>query len=383
MAFRRGNADPRQLYRSGWRAGSSYAMHVSSTKGTALVVGGGIIGTTSAFLLAREGWRVTLFDPAPGSGATWAAAGMLAPAGEASPGERGNYERQRGAVAAWHDLARDIHEVTGESLDVIETGTLLVGFDASDRRLVEQFEYVAYDFGVSYQTVTREIHPSYFEGLSPRIRDGLFLDGDAWLDPDQAMQLLTDAGRAMGVETVRQRVVAAAALSDHVEATTTDGAYRADIGVLATGAMTLPKGVAERADHSVRPVRGMTVRVSGLDRSSQPVVRAFVRGRSFYVVSRPGGYCVLGASSDEQGELVVEVGELQRLLRDALDVVPALESASVVETRQGLRPATGDLAPFLEVIDERWAWASGHYRHGVTLAPLSANDVVQFASAFA
>jgi glycine oxidase len=356
---------------------------VSSKSGAALVVGGGIIGTTSAFLLAREGWRVTLFDPAPGSGATWAAAGMLAPSAEASPGERGSYERQRGAVAAWRDIARQIYDVTSETLDVIETGTLLVGFDASDRRLVEQFEYVAYDFGVSYQPVTREIHPSYFVGLSPRIHEGLFLDGDAWLDPDEAMRLLTDAGREVGVEIVRQRVESVASLHDHVEALTNEGTYRGDIGVLATGAAALPKGVAERVGHSVRPVRGMTVRVSGLDRSSQPVVRAFVRGRSFYVVSRPGGYCVLGASLDEQGDLVVEVGELQRLLRDALDVVPALESAGVVETRQGLRPATGDLAPFLEVVDERWAWVSGHYRHGVTLAPLSANDVVQFARTFA
>jgi glycine oxidase len=123
----------------------------------------------------------------------------------------------------------------------------------------------------------------------------------------------------------------------------------------------------------------MTVRVSGFDRSTQPVVRAFVRGRSFYVVSRPGGYCVLGASSDEQSELVVEVGELQRLLRDALDVVPSFEAAAVVETRQGLRPATSDLSPFLEVVDERWAWASGHYRHGVTLAPLTALEVARFA----
>ncbi len=356
---------------------------MTSKNGGALVVGGGIIGTASAFRLAREGWRVTLFDPAPGSGATWAAAGMLAPSAEVSPGEQLNYERQRGAVAAWRDVVRELRDLTGETLDVVETGTLLVGFDASDRRLVKQFELIACDFDVSCQPVTRELHASYFEGLSPRIRDGLLLGGDAWLDPDQAMRLLTEAGRELGVETVRQRVDSVAALGDHVEATTIDGTYRADIGVLATGASGLPKGVAERVDHAVRPVRGMTVRVSGLDRSSQPVVRAFVRGRSFYVVSRPGGYCVLGASSDEQSDLVVEVGELQRLLRDALDVVPALESAGVVETRQGLRPATGDLTPFLEVIDERWAWVSGHYRHGITLAPLSANDVARFASTFA
>jgi glycine oxidase len=358
-------------------------VRVSSKNGTALVVGGGIIGTASAFCLAREGWRVTMFDAAPGSGATWAAAGMLAPSAEAAPGERRNYELQRHAVSAWRDVAREILDVTGETLDIVETGTLLVGYDASDRRLVEQFEYVAQAFGVSYERVTRESQPSYFEGLTPRIRDGVFLAGDAWLDPDQAMKLLTEAGRTLGIELVRQRAESATSFDDHVEVTTDEGVTKGNVGLLATGASVLPKGVAEGVDHSVRPVRGMTVRVSGFDRSTQPVVRAFVRGRSFYIVSRPGGYCVLGASSDEQSELVVEVGELQRLLRDALDVAPSLEAASIVETRQGLRPATSDLSPFLEVVDERWAWASGHYRHGVTLAPLTALEVARFAKAFA
>jgi glycine oxidase len=362
---------------------SPYAVQVSSKNGTALVVGGGIIGVSSAFRLAREGWRVSLFDAAPGSGATWAAAGMLAPSAEAAPGERRNYELQRNAVAAWRDVACELREVTGETLDIVETGTLLVGYDASDRRLVEQFEYVAHEFGVACERVTRESHPTFFDGLTPRIRDGIFLAGDAWLDPDQAMKLLTDAGHVLGVERVRQRVESVSSFDDHVEVTTAEGSTHGDVGLLATGASALPKGVAETVDHTVRPVRGMTVRVSGFDRSTQPVVRAFVRGRSFYVVSRPGGYCVLGASSDEQGELVVEVGELQRLLRDALDVVPSLEAAALVETRQGLRPATRDLSPFLEVIDKRWAWASGHYRHGVTLAPLSATEVARFAKAFA
>ena len=59
--------------------------------------------------------------------------------------------------------------------------------------------------------------------------------------------------------------------------------------------------------------------------------------------------------------------------------LPSLETLPFVETREGLRPATKDLTPFFEVIDERWAWLSGHYRHGVTLAPLAAREAVEFA----
>ena len=126
-------------------------------------------------------------------------------------------------------------------------------------------------------------------------------------------------------------------------------------------------------------VRGVTIRVEGLERNELPTVRSFVRGRPFYMVNRRDGYAVLGASTDERGDSVIEAGELSRLLRDALDLVPALESATVLETRIGLRPASANLQPFFEVLGEsRWAWSSGHYRHGVTLAPLAANDALHF-----
>jgi glycine oxidase len=349
----------------------------------ALVVGGGIIGATGAFRLAHAGWHVTLFDPAPGSGASYAAAGMIAPNAEVAPGEEENLQLQRGALEAWRDLSIVLEQVTGEALDIVEHGTLLVGFDASDRRLVAQFELVAMSYGVRPQRVTRTSHQAYFQDVSPRISEGLYLESDAWIDPDQALSILSAAHEALGVELVREEVVLAGVDDLRVEATTTDRRCHGDIGLLATGAQVLPGGVGQHVMNTVRPVRGMTVRVQGVDRSAQPTLRAFVRGRPLYMVSRPGGYCVLGASSDEQRELVVEVGELQRLLRDALDVVPSLESAAIVETRQGLRPASKSLSPFFEVVDGRWAWVSGHYRHGVTLAPLAATEVLNFAKSFA
>jgi glycine oxidase len=356
---------------------------VSSTRGDAFVVGGGVIGTSSAFRLARNGWRVTLFDPAPGAGATWAAAGMIAPSGEIAPGERENYLRQRDALASWRLFAAELTEVTGEVVAIVQSGTLLVGFDAGDRRLVQQFDQVADEFGVTGERVSRESHEGYFQDVTPRVREGLYYADDAWVDPDQAMGILARANERLGVDVVHELVVSASASDGHVELATTTDTYRGDVGILATGSRPLPDGVGQRAAHVVRPVRGMTVRVRGIDRSDQPVLRAYVRGRSCYLVSRPGGYCVVGASSDEQGELGVEVGELQRLLRDALDIVPALETAEIIETRQGLRPASKDLEPFLEVVDERWAWLSGHYRHGVTLAPLSSLEALEFAERFA
>jgi glycine oxidase len=308
---------------------------------------------------------------------------MIAPSGEIAPGERENYVRQREALTSWRLFAAELFEATGQTLALVQTGTLLVGFDAGDRRLVEQFDLVADGFGVTGQRVSRESHESFFQDITPRVRGGLYYDDDAWVDPDQVMSVLTCANDRLGVTLVRENVIAATASDGRIEVVTPTETYRGDVGILATGSRALPEGVAQRVSHVVRPVRGMTVRVRGIDRSDQPVLRAYVRGRSCYLVSRRGGYCVVGASSDEQGELGVEVGELQRLLRDALDIVPGLETAEIIETRQGLRPASKDLEPFLEVVDDRWAWLSGHYRHGVTLAPLSSLEALEFAERFA
>jgi glycine oxidase len=349
----------------------------------ALVVGGGVIGLTSAFQLALAGWEVTLLDPSPGRGATWAAAGMIAPIAEIGPGEEANYELQRGALDAWRAFATDLREVTGKELVIVEQGTLLVGWDGSDRRLVDQFALVAGELGVEPRRVSRVDDPAMFDGVSSRIPDGLFVSGDAWLDPDQAVGVVGEANTVLGVTTVHDTVISVCGDVHGVQATTASDTFVADIGILATGADALPVGALTSGSHLVRPIHGVTVRVRGIDRSAQPMIRSFVRGGTFYMVSRPGGYNVLGASSEERRETGAQVGEVQRLLRDALDVVPALETAALLEIREGNRPASEDLRPFFEVLsDGRWAWSSGHFRHGVTLAPIAAREARRFAESF-
>jgi glycine oxidase len=350
----------------------------ASTKST-VVVGAGIIGLTSAWRFARSGYDVTLFDPAPGRGATWAAAGMVAPQAEVVPGEHANFELQREALSAWRSFCNETESVVGRRIDLAVTGTLLAGWDASDRRLLDQFRRVASQYAVNSVVVRRESHPELFVGLSDRLTSGLLLDGDSWLDPDQAVAVVREGLTIMGVNVVNETVEEIEGDEAGVRVHHASGTTRADAGILATGAFGLPRGATPSGRHAVRPVRGMTVRVDGIDRSHAPMLRCLVRGRPFYVVSRPGGYCVLGASSEERSGPLIEVGELQRLLRDALDVVPALETCSLYETRVGLRPASNDLEPFFEQWrSRRWAWTSGHYRHGVTLAPLWANRSLEF-----
>jgi glycine oxidase len=352
---------------------------VKSESPTALVVGAGIIGLTSAFRLAQSGHSVTIFDPTPARGATWASAGMLAPSAETSPGEESNYALQSGAVSMWHGLSDELFALTGSRVGIHETGTLLVGWDVSDRRLVDQAAQVASSFGAACHEVDRGGSAEFFTALSARITQGLFMPDDAWVDPDQAVDILLRALEVLDVHVVTEVVQSVSGDAAGVQAKTATGSFSASKGILATGALNVPGGAVTSGVHVVRPVHGVTMRVNGVDRSSLPTVRAFVRGRNFYMVSRPGGYCVLGATAEERSDLSVQVGELQRLLRDALDIVPSLETATVLENRFGLRPASDDLRPFFEALPlGGWAWSSGHYRHGVTLAPLAAQWALNF-----
>jgi glycine oxidase len=352
---------------------------VQSTSRSALVVGAGIIGLTSAFRLAMAGHHVILFDPTPAKGATWAAAGMLAPTAEIAPGEEENFRLQSSSLVAWREVASQLLTITQHELQIHETHTLLVGFDAGDRRLISQFEAVATTFGARTTVVTRERSPQLFAFLSPRIDEGLLLPGDAWLDPDVAVQLLRKALADLGAEFIEEQVLSVQSHDSGVTAQTAAGHYAGDAGILATGATKLPQGAISSGENVTRPVHGVTLRVKGIDRSAMPTVRAFVRGRNFYMVSRPGGHCVLGATVEERGEPGAQVGELQRLLRDALDIVPELETATLIELRSGLRPASDNLQPFFEPLQTKgWAWSSGHYRHGVTLAPLAARSALEF-----
>jgi glycine oxidase len=344
-----------------------------------LVVGAGIVGLASAFRLAQRGHAVTVVDPAPARGATWAAAGMIAPSAEIVPGEEENYELQRGALDGWRRFNSLLRETTGAEVALHETGTLVVGWDAGDRALVARFGGVAASFGAPFAARRREEHAELFEGLSDRLSEGLLMEGDAWLDPDEAVGLLVRALAQLEVSFVTEPVVAVGGDERSVTATTPQRVLSADTGVLATGWSLLPPGAHASGSHQVRPVHGVTVHVQGVARGEAPTVRAFVRGRPFYLVSRPGGYGVLGASAEERAQPLVEVGELQRLLRDALDVVPGLETASVVESRSGLRPASPDGRPFFERLEPKgWGWSTGYFRHGVTLAPAAAARAVAF-----
>ncbi|WP_248580670.1 FAD-dependent oxidoreductase [Nocardioides sp. InS609-2] len=303
-----------------------------------LVRGAGIIGLACADELLRRGHDVQVVDPAPGRGASYAAAGMLSPAAEVWHGEEALLGFGMRSLALWPTLA----ERLGVPLRC--GGSLLVGHDAGDVQLVERQVSLLQGLGADATRLTSRDLRDREPRLSARVVGGALLADDLSVDP---------------------RAVVAALLSRvpvQPEATT------ADVTVLATGTR-LPTPYSRL----VRGVRGEILRARTED-PPERVVRGWVQGEPVYVVPRDGGEVVIGATSEEHdGDPVVTLGGVLRLLGAARTLLPELERAELVEALARDRPGTADNLPLVGPTHEPGVLlAAGHFRHGVLLAPLTA-----------
>jgi glycine oxidase len=131
----------------------------------------------------------------------------------------------------------------------------------------------------------------------------------------------------------------------------------------------------------VRPVKGLTLRLlapvgaAALHRT----VRGLVHGRNCYLVPRADRTMVVGATVEERGfDLAVLAGPVSDLLDDARRLVPSLEDYELAETATGLRPGSPDNAPVVGRTGlDGLLVATGHYRNGILLAPITAAEVVR------
>ncbi len=362
------------------------------TSADVLVIGGGVIGLSIAWRAARQGMSVVVADPRPGEGATHAAAGMLTPIAEAAYAEREIFALGQESLRRYPDFISELEHATGLSARFRQTGTLQIAYDADDLELLGEMRILQESFGVHLQQLTarecREAEPM----LHPSVRGGLLAPGDGSVDPRQLAVALLAAAEGAGARLIRSP--AAEVCSAGGRATggrLADGsAIRAGWTVLAAGWQSaalagLPPGTAP----PVRPVKGqiLRLRTSAADEASglppgllRRTVRGVVRGSSVYLVPRDSGELVIGATQEELGaDTRVTAGGVWELLRDARNLVPGVTELEVADVVAGLRPGTPDNAPVLGPCAlAGLVLATGHFRAGVLLAPVTADTVTAY-----
>ena len=322
---------------------------------TVAVVGGGVIGLSVAWRLAARGCAVTVYDPDPGSGASHVAAGMLAPVGEAYFGETELVALMRESARRWPAFAAELTEQAGLDVGYRTDGTLLVARTDDDLAELNRLVRWQASLGLTPQPLRaselREREPR----LVPRLRGGAFVADDRQVDPRLVVRALRSLVR------VEARAV-------------TDLSTVDDDVVVAAGCAS-----AALAGLPVRPVKGQLVRLRG-PVALRAVIRGYLDGHTVYLVPRADGEVVVGATSEERLDGAVTAGAVLDLLRSAVDLVPDLAEYELTETQAGFRPGTPDNAPIIGALRPGLVVATGHYRNGVLLAPVTADAVADLVT---
>ncbi|MFN2496399.1 MAG: glycine oxidase ThiO [Pseudonocardiaceae bacterium] len=326
------------------------------------MVGGGVIGLSCAWRAATAGFTVAVHDPAPGAGASRVAGGMLAPVSEAVPGEPEVLALGAASLRRWPDFAAEL-ATAGADPGLSVGGTLVVALDPGDRaeleRLAEQLSRMGRQVEVLTGRAARRVEPS----LGPQVGRALSVPGDLSVDNRALLDALLAACRGAGVQFHPRRCEQLPA---------------ADVVVLAAGAHSGALHPALRG--AIRPVKGEILRLRARPGTLPPpgrTVRAIVGGRHCYLVPRPGGRVVLGATQREAGfDTDVTAGGVLELLTDASRVLPAIAEYALEETAAGLRPGSPDNLPVIGELEPGVLAATGHHRNGILLAPLTADAVL-------
>lgn len=297
------------------------------------IIGGGIIGLSIGWECQRRGHDVVVCDPDPGSGASHVAAGMLAPVGESYFGEEALTALLIAAAREWPAFVRAL----GVDVGYRTEGTLQIGLTADDLRELSRLWEHKESLGFTVERVTpQELEPL----LSPRAR-GVLVRSDHQVDP---------------------RLVVSALLRSVPVVSTLD---RCDVTVVAAGCGSTAWGLP------VRPVKGVLLRLRGPSTITH-VINGYADGVPVYLVPRGDGEVLIGATSEERVDHAASAGAVRDLLRAATDFVPELAEYALVETNVGHRPGTPDNGPIVGTLRPGVLAATGHYRHGVLAAPLTA-----------
>ncbi|TQF05784.1 glycine oxidase ThiO [Kitasatospora acidiphila] len=351
-----------------------------------LVIGGGIIGLGLAWRTAQRGLSVTVVDPAPGGGAARVAAGMLAPVTELQYGEEPLLHLGIASNTRYADFCQELTAATGLDTGYRATGTLAVALDADDKAELSELHAFHQRLGLDSRWLTgreaRKLEPM----LAPGVRGGLHVADDHQVDGRRLSTALLRACELAGVTLHRAEAVELLVEGDRAHGVRLSTGERVTGGqlVLAAGPRShqlpgLPDGVLP----AIRPVKGQILRLR-IPPAYGPFlsrnVRAVVRGGHLYLVPRADGELVIGATVEEQGyDTTVTAGGVYELLRDAHELVPGITELPLVESSAGLRPGSPDNAPLLgPTALPGLVAATGHYRNGVLLAPVTADLIAEY-----
>ena len=369
------------------------------------VIGGGIVGLGIAWEAQRAGRAVTVIDPAPATGATFAAAGMLAPVSELHYQEEQLLDLTLASAARWPGFAASLAGPGVPDTGFRTTPTLVLGADAADRRALAELREVQLRHGLQVEMLTIRTARAAEPLVGPHISCAHRIAADHQVDPrgtaaairsglagiaarrgEADPLILQKAAGLLWEDAPGQGAAGHGRVAGVVLADGTEIHAREVIVANGMGASEL-KNLPEGLELPLRPVHGDILRLrvpAHLQPLTTATIRGLVRGVPVYIVPRGDGTVVIGATSREDHNAGVSAGGVHQLLRDAQVLLPSVAELELLECTARARPGTPDNAPLLGRVAgpggrdlPGLVIATGFFRHGVLLAPIAAHIVRQ------
>lgn len=343
----------------------------------AIIAGGGLIGSAIALELARNDVRVALFDAQePGREASWASAGILSPAPE-NPGMISMVPIGKASLAIYPKFIEQVEELSGLATGYRAKGTVEALFSRHAREELNTIVALHHGLGLKAEAISareaRELEPA----LSEEIEAAVLRPEEASVDNRLLAQGLIEAAKRSGAEILTgspaeaiwregSHCLGAVVRGDKISARHT---------IIAAGTFSSRIAGAE-AYAPVNPARGQMVSL----RCATAKIERVLWSERIYIVPRNDGRILCGATVEHVGfDKAVTASGVHSNLGGAIELAPVLASASIEGTWAGLRPDTPDHLPILGPTDlQGLLIATGHFRSGVLLTPITAKLIGEF-----
>lgn len=344
-----------------------------------VIIGAGIIGCAIGRELARRGASVRIFESrSVGAGATHASAGVLAPYIEAH--DRGPlFDLTLQSLAMYDQFVAEVSAEAGISVEYRRCGTLEVAMDVESAVRLRQQEATNRADGILQwldAAAARRLEPA----LSASIQGALFAAVHGYVSVPDLTEALAWAALRHGARLETTDPVTAVRPSEHgLTVLTADGmVWPADQVVVAAGSWSGQISTEPAPRPRVKPIKGQLLRL----RWHAEPLRHIIWGPGCYIVPWENGMVLVGATVEDVGfDDRVTVAGVRGLLDAVSELLPDVPQATFVEARAGLRPASHDGLPIIRRSSDalpQLIYATGHYRNGVLLAPLTAKLVADF-----
>jgi glycine oxidase len=340
-----------------------------------IVVGGGVIGISIARAIAAGGKSVLVLDPGESSdAASWAAAGMLAPQSEAdSPDPL--FELCSASLRIYPDWVRQLQLDSGIDPEYRESGLLYIA--GSDASLDVLKRRMAWQQALGFESEL--LNPNEILNIEPQLTlpmaGGIHIPGECQVTPRKLLSALQIASASAGVEIRKGlRVREILQQGDRVHGVVTEEeTISAAYVVIASGARSAEiLGLWPRLP--VVPRKGQMLSLA----TREPLFRKLIRWEHAYMVQRPSGELVVGATNEDVGfDRTLTPAGIGGLLASAQQMSTYTATLAIKEMWTGLRPATPDGLPILGFANPCGGliYAAGHYRNGILLAPITASII--------